>query len=331
MTVLVTGGAGYIGSHAAAALLEEGRKVVVLDDLSRGSLERVPKRAEFVEGSVDDAELVSSLIARHKVKAIMHFAGFIRVEESQQNPELYDRVNRRYSRALIECAHYNRVPHFIFSSSASVYGQPQMVPVREDAPTRPLSPYGESKLHTEQDLARLWTRGSFAILRYFNVAGCDPEGRRGYTLEEHPTHLIRTALAVARGKKPNGKDYLPIFGTDYPTPDGTAVRDYIHVEDLVDAHLKTLRHLEEGGASDTFNVGYGHGYSVFEVHKAAWHVTGTRIPLRLEGRREGDPTAVVADAGKLRRVLQWQPRFDNLEVMIRHQWQWERSQTLLPA
>ncbi len=326
MTVLVTGGAGYIGSHTALALVAAGRKVVVLDDLSRGVRERVPTGVEFVAGDVGDFQLVSKVIQLYDVTAILHFAGFIRVDESVAKPDLYYRVNAAHSRRLIQCAMEQRVEHFIFSSTAAVYGNPAVVPVCEDSPLKPLNPYGESKRRTEKLLRDSWPSG-YCILRYFNVAGADPQGRAGYALQNQPSHLIRKAIAVALGRE----DHLPIFGTDYPTPDGTAVRDYVHVSDLAQAHLDALEYLEAGGESATYNVGYSKGYSVYDVHQAAERVTGKRIPLRHEPRRAGDAAVVTANTDKIRSELNWQPRFDNLDTMIADQYRWEQSQMKVPV
>ncbi len=326
MTVLVTGGAGYIGSHTALALVAQGRKTVVLDDLSRGVRKRVPAGVTFVSGDVGNFQLVAKLIQTHGITAILHFAGFIKVEESVEKPELYFRVNASHSRRLIECAREFGVEYFIFSSTAAVYGNPAVVPVGEDAPLSPLNPYGESKRRTEALLRESWLT-NYCILRYFNVAGADPQGRAGYALQNQPSHLIRKALAVALEREDN----LPIFGTDYPTPDGTAVRDYVHVSDLAQAHLDALEYLEAGGESAIYNVGYGKGYSVYEVHQAAQRITGKQIPLRHQPRRAGDAAVVTADTRKIRSELNWRPRFDSLDTMIADQYRWERSQMKVPV
>ncbi len=317
--VLVTGGAGYIGSRVASVLLAQGREVVVLDNLSTGSREWVPSSAEFVMGSVHNMCLVGELLKSYQIKSVLHFAGSIKVEESVRDPLKYYHNNVEGIRCLLEAV-YGRVEHFIFSSTAAVYGTPEHSPVAEDAPLCPLSPYGRSKVMAEAILADVALCPllpiRYAILRYFNVAG------GGYELEQRPTHLMRAALAVAGGRQ----DHLEIFGTDYPTTDGTAVRDYIHLSDLVDAHLLALEHLEDGGASDTYNVGYGHGYSVFEVHAAAERAVGRCIPMRYVGRRQGDAAAVIADASKLRDQLGWRPVRDDLDAMLREQYEWECSQ-----
>lgn len=323
MAILVTGGAGYIGSHTAAALLDAGRKVVVLDNLSTGVRERVPAEALFVQGDVGNVQLVYQLLTKHAVDSVLHFAAFVDVEESVQKPEKYYANNLEHTRKLAHAAYVGGVKHFIFSSTAAVYGNPTQVPVAEGAPLAPVSPYGDSKMQAEDAVRKEAQQGDmrFSILRYFNVAGCDRKGRYGYTIGK-PTHLIRRGLAVALGRA----EYLPIFGTDYSTPDGTAVRDYIDVTDLAQAHIGALTHLEHGGKSDTYNVGYGRGYSVFNVHSALQRVTGKKIPMRCETRRPGDPASIIADSAKIRTELGWVPAHDDLDDMIESQYRWELSQ-----
>lgn len=327
MAILVTGGAGYIGSHVALALLERGETVIVVDDLSTGKAERVPKGAELVRQNAGDTWMMTELIKRHQVEAIMHFAAYIRVEESVAQPLRYYANNVGNTRGLLEAA-VGRVKYFVFSSSAAVYGNPVVTPVAEDAPLAPLNPYGHSKRMAEQvieDACRN-TQTRHASLRYFNVAGADPTGKAGYSLEDQPSHLIRTALAVATGRK----EKLVVFGTDYPTPDGTCIRDYIHVSDLAQAHVDVLQCLRAGYESAVYNVGYGHGYSVREVVDSVRRVTGREFPVEYGPRRAGDSTAIVADPSRLRRGTGWTFRHNRLDDMIAHQYEWERSQ-LEPA
>jgi UDP-glucose 4-epimerase len=320
MALLVTGGAGYIGSHCAGKLLALGREVIVLDDLSTSSGNHVPAGTLFIQGSVGDQSLVAELVRTHNISTVLHFAAFVKVEESVREPAKYLENNYRNTQRLIESARAAGVEHFVFSSTAAVYGVPYTNLVDEHVVPAPVNPYGESKLLAEAAVREAF--GSHTILRYFNVAGADPLGRYGYTVEDNPSHLIRMALAVVRGVQP----FLPVFGTDYPTQDGTGVRDYIHVADLVDAHVDALRHLEKGGSSGTYNCGYGHGYSVLEVCDAVERVTGKPLAREYVNRRPGDPPEVVADSTRIRTELGWTPRLDSIEVMIDHQYRWELSQ-----
>ncbi len=329
MTVLVTGGAGYIGSHCAQALLDRGRKVAVLDDLSTGSEALIPNNPNlwFTKGSVGDKDRVRALIEDFGITAVMHFAGFIKVAESVENPEKYFRNNTENAKILMETCREAGVKRFIFSSTAAVYGNPAHIPVTELSPLQPINPYGESKLRAERILRKAFDGDGFrhVTLRYFNVAGCDPKGRYGYTIEQEPTHLIRAALAVLLGRQKE----LEVFGIDYPTKDGTCVRDFIHVSDLVDIHIEALKHLEEGGGSGTYNCGYGHGYSVLEVVETIKRVTGKQFPVQFADRRLGDPPMLVASTAGLKRAFAWRPSFDSLEDMIAHQLKWEESQMAL--
>jgi UDP-glucose 4-epimerase len=321
MTVLVTGGAGYVGSHTVYELLDAGERVLVLDNLSAGCVAALPDPALAVVGDAGDEMLVASLIETHRIDAIMHFAGSIVVPESMRDPLGYYRNNTVNSRALIEAAIRGGVSHFIFSSSAAVYGNPAHVPVPEDAPLAPVSPYGWSKLMTEvvlRDAAAAHGLG-FVILRYFNVAGADPKLRTGQSTP-NATHLIKVAVQTALGLRP----LLEVFGTDYPTPDGTCVRDYIHVSDLARAHRAALDHLRAGGASSTLNCGYGRGYSVLEVIDAVRRAAGADLPVRMAPRRPGDPASIVAQAARIRDVLRWTPQFDNLDTIVSHALAWER-------
>jgi len=320
MTVLVTGGAGYIGSHMVWELLDAGESVVVLDRLSTGFEWAVAPEAKLVVGDVADRELVGQIIRENKVDAIIHFAGSIVVPESVADPLAYYENNTSKTRTLIETAVREGVPHFIFSSTAAVYGGAGLEPVREDGRLSPESPYGLSKLMSEWMLRDLAASSSlrFVVLRYFNVAGSDPECRIGHTSPQ-ATLLVKVACQQAVGVRPS----IAIFGSDYPTPDGTGVRDYIHVEDLADAHLRALDYLAAGGDSTTLNCGYGHGYSVREVLATVARVHGTPLVVNEAPRRAGDPPSLVAHARRVRDVLGWSPRFDDLEVIVRTQLEWE--------
>ncbi len=322
MAVLVTGGAGYIGSHMVWALLDAGEEVVVLDRLSTGFEWAVAPEAHLVVGDVGDAPLVRSLIERYDVDAIIHFAGSIVVPESVTDPLGYYENNTSKTRTLIETAIRNDVSHFIFSSTAAVYGAAGLEPVREDAPLVPESPYGTSKLMSELMLRDAAAAHDFTYtaLRYFNVAGADPHGRTGQSTPG-ATHLIKVACETALGKRPQMK----IFGNDYLTPDGTCVRDYIHVSDLAAAHLLALRRLRAGGASLVANCGYNHGYSVLEVIDAVARVSGIRIPVEVSGRRPGDAAAVVANAERARIELGWVPKLDDLDSIVEHALHWEST------
>jgi UDP-glucose 4-epimerase len=320
-TVLVTGGAGYIGSHAVLALRAAGHAVVVLDDLSNGERGLVPPDVAFVEGDVGDRALVDAVLARHRVRAVLHFAGSIVVPESVADPMKYYDNNSVRSLRLAAAALAAGIDAFIFSSTAAVYGAPEIVPIAEDAPTRPINPYGRSKLMTEWVLADVATAHGlrYAALRYFNVAGADPHGRSGQC-GKGATHLIKVAAQAALGLRP----HLEIFGTDYATPDGTCIRDYIHVADLADAHVRALEHLLAGGAGGVMNCGYGRGFSVREVLAAIDRVHGAPVPTVEGPRRAGDPPTLVADSGRLRATLGWTPRFDDLDVIVRSALDWER-------
>jgi UDP-glucose 4-epimerase len=322
MTVLVTGGAGYIGSHMVHALVDAGERVVVLDNLTTGFDWALPEAAPLVIGETGDQMLVAALIAEHKVDAIIHFAASIVVPDSVADPLAYYRNNTVNSRALIECAVKGGVRHFIFSSTAAVYGNPQRMPVREDDPTVPMSPYGSSKLMTEIMLRDAGAAHGLrhVILRYFNVAGADPLGRTGQSTKG-ATHLIKVAVETALGMRAK----MDVFGTDYPTPDGTCIRDYIHVSDLVRAHADALKYLRAGGASATFNCGYGRGFSVREVIETVKRVSGADFKVELADRRPGDPAQIVAASDRVRSTLQWQPHFDDLDTIVTHALAWERK------
>ncbi|WP_439922655.1 UDP-glucose 4-epimerase GalE [Nitrobacter sp. JJSN] len=320
MTVLVTGGAGYIGSHMVFGLLDRGVPVIVLDNLATGFRSAVPPSVPFFEGDIGDVDMVSRLIESHFVDEVVHFAASSVVPESVADPARYYTNNTVKSLALIDAATRAGVRRFVFSSTAAVYGNPARMPVAETALPQPMSPYGTSKWMTEmvlRDVAEV--RGMrYVALRYFNVAGADPGLRCGQSTRA-ATHLIKAAVQAALGMR----DGLDIYGTDYPTPDGTCVRDYIHVTDLVGAHLSALEYLR-GGASATLNCGYGKGYSVREVIEAVKRVSAVDFPVRLAGRRAGDPAAIVADTTRLRRELNWTPAYDDLDTIVTHALAWER-------
>jgi UDP-glucose 4-epimerase len=328
MTILVTGGAGYIGSHMVYALRDAGERVVVLDNLSTGFDWAVAEGVPLVVGESGDQDLVAKIIRDHRVEAIIHFAASLVVPDSVRTPLAYYRNNTVNSRALIECAVNCGVRHFIFSSTAAVYGNPIEIPVREDSPTQPISPYGSSKLMTEIMLRDASSAHGLKhiILRYFNVAGADPQGRTGQSTDG-ATHLIKVAVETALGRRPK----LEIFGTDYPTADGTCIRDYIHVSDLVLAHCDALRHLRAGAPSSTFNCGYGHGFSVREVVDAVKRISGVDFKVETSPRRAGDPVQIVADSDRIRKMLHWQPRFDDLSTIVDHALAWERKLMSRPA
>jgi len=321
MTVLVTGGAGYIGSHMVHALADAGESVVVLDNLSSGFRFLIPAEVPFVTGNTGDRDRVAHVIREHRVDAIVHFAASIVVPDSIRDPLGYYRNNTMNTAMLLDAAVAGGVRHFIFSSTAAVYGNPEHVPIREDAPTLPISPYGMSKLMSEiilHDTARAHDL-RFVALRYFNVAGADPMGRTGQATPQ-ATHLIKVASEVALGRRPK----LDVYGTDYPTPDGTCIRDYIHVSDLVRAHSAALAYLRSGGASATFNCGYGRGASVLEVIEAVRRAIGRDLPVERTGRRPGDPTALVADVSRIKAALDWRPQFNDLDTIVGHALAWER-------
>jgi UDP-glucose 4-epimerase len=320
MTVLVTGGAGYIGSHTVHELTDAGERVVVLDNLSTGYRSAV-LGAPLVVGDTGDRELVAKVLNEHSVDTVLHFAAHTIVPESVSNPLKYYGNNTCATRNLLEQCDRAKVKHFVFSSTAAVYGIPDGGLAREDSPTAPINPYGTSKLMSEWMLRDLAAAADlrYVALRYFNVAGSDPGGRIGHTAP-NATLLVKVACQQAAGVRPQ----VSVFGTDYPTPDGTGVRDYIHVEDLASAHLRALDYLARGGASITLNCGYGHGYSVREVLRMVERVNGKPLNVSEGPRRAGDPPSLVAHAGRIRDVLEWQPRFDDLETIVRSQLEWER-------
>ncbi|MEX0628195.1 MAG: UDP-glucose 4-epimerase GalE [Cucumibacter sp.] len=321
MSVLVTGGAGYVGSHMVLRLLDAGEKVVVLDNLATGFEWAVDPRAKLITGDVGDMALVEKMMAEYGVEAVMHFAGSIVVPESVEKPLKYYRNNTANTRALIEAAVNRGVKRLIFSSTAAVYGMTGLDPAFEDAALAPMSPYGRSKLMSETMLADVAAAHDFGygILRYFNVAGADPKGRSGQSTPL-ATHLIKIACQTALGLR----ESMQIFGTDYPTPDGTGVRDYIHVTDLVEAHALLLGHLRTGKASATLNCGYGRGYSVRQVIDTVKKVSGIDFEVTETERRPGDPASVVAGAERIKALLGWSPAHADLEAIVRSAYSWEK-------
>ena len=322
MSVLVTGGAGYIGGHMVLALLDAGESVVVLDDLSTGFRWAVPAGTTFVKGDFGNEMLVAKIIREHAVETIAHFAAKIVVPESVSDPLGYYANNTAKARALIETAVKAKVANFIFSSTAAVYGEPPVSPVTEDIVLAPINPYGRSKLMVEWMLADTVKAHDLraVVLRYFNVAGADPRGRLGQSTP-NATHLIKIAVQAALGHR-NGMD---VYGTDYATPDGSCVRDYIQISDLIEAHMLALRHLRAGGESLTCNCGYGRGLSVLEIIDVVKAVSGVDFEVRTVGRRAGDPAALVAGVDRIRASLNWQPRFaDDVRGIIQQALDWER-------
>jgi len=322
MTVLVTGGAGYIGSHMVYALRDAGERLVVVDNLTTGFPWAVAKGVPLVIAETGDQPKLTAVIAEHEIDTIIHFAASIVVPDSVRDPLGYYRNNTVNSRALIETAIKGGVRAFIFSSTAAVYGNPERVPVREDDPTVPMSPYGSSKLMSEIMLrdAGIAHGLHHVILRYFNVAGADPLGRTGQSTRG-ATHLIKVAVETALGMRPK----MDVFGTDYPTPDGTCIRDYIHVSDLVRAHSDALTYLRGGGASVTLNCGYGRGFSVLEVIDTVKRVSGVDFKVELGPRRLGDPAQIVAASDRARAALHWEPHFDDLDTIVTHALAWEKK------
>ncbi len=328
MSILVTGGAGYIGSHMVLELVDAGEKVVVLDNLSTGFRWAVSPKATLVVGDVADEDLVAMVVRKHNVDAIIHFAGSIVVPESVADPLGYYLNNTAKSRTLMATAVATGVKHFIFSSTAAVYGNPKENPVSELALPEPMSPYGSSKLMTEIMLADTARAHDFryVALRYFNVAGADPHGRSGQSTPR-ATHLIKVACETALGKRQS----MDVFGTDYPTPDGTCIRDYIHVKDLARAHVSALNHLRKGGASNIYNCGYSKGFSVHEVIAAVKRASGVDFDVKLSPRRPGDPAAIVAASAKIRTELGWKPEHDDLARIVAQALAWEKNLDRLKA
>ncbi|MET4069989.1 UDP-glucose 4-epimerase [Bradyrhizobium sp. S3.2.6] len=320
MTVLVTGGAGYIGSHTVLALAEAGEDVVVIDDLSTGFSAYLPEGVPLFIGDAGDENLLEGVIAQHNIESIIHFAGSVVVPESMRDPLGYYRNNFMTARNLLNVAVKRGINRFIFSSTAAVYGNPDQVPVPEHAPTRPLSPYGSSKLMTEimlHDVAAAYGM-QYVVLRYFNVAGADPQARIGLATAG-ATHLLKIAVEAATGQRAK----IDVFGTDYPTQDGSCIRDFIHVTDLSQAHRSALAYLRNGGASTTLNCGYGRGYSVLETIDAVRRVSGRSFAVQYAPRRPGDIMTMVADTSRIRGLLDWKPQYEDLETIAAHALAWE--------
>ena len=322
MTVLVTGGAGYIGSHMVLALVEAGESVVVIDNLSTGFSAFLPEGVPLFIGDAGDENLVEGVIEQHNVESIIHFAGSVVVPDSMRDPLGYYRNNTFTTRNLLNAAIKRGIGRFIFSSTAAVYGNPDRVPVPEVAPTRPLSPYGFSKLMSEimlHDVAAAHGM-KYVALRYFNVAGADPQGRVGLATVG-ATHLLKIAVEAATGQRAK----IDVFGTDYPTPDGSCIRDFIHVSDLAQAHRAALTYLRGGGDSVTLNCGYGRGYSVLETIEAVRRISGRNFAVQYAARRPGDIMTMVADTGRMRALLDWTSQYDNLDTIAMHALAWEEK------
>jgi UDP-glucose 4-epimerase len=322
MTVLVTGGAGYIGSHTVRALTDAGESVVVIDNLSTGFSQFVPEGVALFIGDAADENLVEGVISAHQVETIIHFAGSVVVADSMRDPLAYYRNNTMTTRCLLNAAVKCGVNRFVFSSTAAVYGNPDHVPVPEHAPTRPLSPYGSSKLMTEiilHDVAAAHGM-NYVVLRYFNVAGADPQARIGLATVG-ATHLMKIAVEAATGQRAK----IDVFGTDYPTPDGSCIRDFVHVTDLAQAHRAALSYLRGGGTSMTLNCGYGHGYSVKETIEAVRRISGRNFAVQYAPRRPGDIMTMIADTTLIRWTLNWTPQYDDLEAIAAHALKWEEK------
>lgn len=321
MRILVTGGAGYIGSHAVKALGKAGHEICVFDNLSTGH-EWAVLSGKLVRGDLEDRSAVDRVIRDFKPETVMHFAAYIQVEESVREPLKYYRNNVANTFNLLEVLRENGVENFVYSSTAAVYGIPEKIPVSEDAPMSPINPYGMTKVMIERVLADLAATADFryVALRYFNVAGADSGGQLGQAYKE-ATHLITRALKTALGEFPK----LYVYGTDYPTPDGTCIRDYIHVDDLAEAHVRAMDYLFGTGKSVVMNCGYGSGYSVKEVVDTAKRVTGIDFPVEETGRRAGDPPALIADSAKLKRETSWSPKYNDLEYIVKTAWEWEKK------
>lgn len=322
MAVLVLGGAGYIGSHAVRQLIERGERVVVADNLQSGHKDAVQQQAVFYEGDIRDENFLQNILQNEQVDAVIHFAANSLVGESMEQPLAYYDNNVFGMQRVLEAMVTHRVKHIVFSSTAATYGEPKQVPITEEMPTNPTNPYGETKLAMEKMIH--WTEAAhnlkYVALRYFNVAGATPSGIIG---EHHDpeTHLVPIILETALGQR----EHITIFGEDYDTPDGTCIRDYVHVEDLIAAHLLALDYLRDGGKSDIFNLGSSNGFSVKEMVEAARKVTGHPIPAKIGKRRAGDPSTLIASSDKARKTLGWSPKRTDIETIIRDAWNWHES------
>ncbi|MBD2292093.1 UDP-glucose 4-epimerase GalE [Anabaena sphaerica FACHB-251] len=323
-TILVTGGAGYIGSHAVLALVQAGYQVVILDNLVYGHRDLVEQvlQVKLIEGDIEDRPLLDHLFKTHNIEAVMHFSAYAYVGESVTDPDKYYRNNVVATLTLLEAMLSASIKKFVFSSTCATYGVPQFIPITEDHPQNPINPYGATKLMVERILSDFDVAYGLKSVRfrYFNAAGADPSGLLG---EDHnpETHLIPLVLQTALGKR----ESISIFGTDYPTPDGTCIRDYIHVSDLADAHILGLEYLLQGGASEVFNLGNGNGFSVKEVIAAAQEVTGINIPVQECDRRPGDPPSLIGSSEKARKILNWQPQYPGINDIVAHAWNWHQK------
>ena len=321
MKILLTGGAGYIGSHVLLSIIENKHDVTVIDDLSTGNIDLIPKNIKLINTNINDSEKISNVLVEENFDLLLHFAGFIRVEESVQNPDKYFKNNTDNAIELFKTCYKNNLRNIIFSSTAAAYGNPNNnESITEDETLNPLNPYGESKVNTEKYLLNNKDKYNSIILRYFNVAGADPELRSGL-ISNTPTHLIKILSEVAVGKR----DKISIYGNDYNTEDGTAIRDYIHVSDLASIHLKAAKYLLENKVSNIFNCGYGKGYSVLEVINIAKKIYGEKIKFKYDKRRPGDAEKLISNVDKLHQHIDWKPKFDNLDLIIQTAVEWEKK------
>ena len=320
MKILLTGGAGYIGSHTSLCLLDNGHQVTIIDNLSTGNISLIPSNANFIECNIEDKKIIANLLQKEKFDILMHFAGYIQVEESVSNPEKYFKNNTENTKILFDTCVENNLTNIIFSSTAAAYGNPiNEKPISENSILKPLNPYGESKIQSEKYLQNN-SKLNFIILRYFNVAGADPQMRSGL-ISKKATHLIKIASEVAVGKR----DKITIFGDDYPTPDGTAIRDYIHVSDLADVHIKAAEYLIKKQQSEIINCGYGKGFSVKEVLKEVNKINGKNITIEEGERRAGDSAMLVSNVSKLNKLLNWNPKHNDLNFIIKTAIDWEQN------
>jgi len=321
MKILLTGGAGYIGSHVLLSIIENKHEVVVIDDLSTGNKNLIPDNVKFINSNINNAEKISNVLMKENFDLLLHFAGFIKVEESVQNPDKYFKNNTDNAIELFETCYKHNLQNIIFSSTAAAYGNPSNnESIREDENLNPLNPYGESKVKTEEYLLKNKDKFNSIILRYFNVAGADPELRSGLIVNQ-PTHLIKILSEVVVGKR----EKISIYGNDYNTEDGTAIRDYIHVSDLASIHLEAANYLLEKKISNIFNCGYGKGYSVLEVINIAKKIYGEKIKFEYDKRRPGDAEKLISNVDKLHQHINWEPKFDNLDLIIQTAVEWEKK------
>ncbi len=324
MNILVTGGAGFIGSQIVRQLIRSGYQPIVIDDLSNGHKKSVPKEVPLHIANVGDSLFLKNLFGNHKIEAVIHCAAFVNVNESVKHPSKYHQNNVNHSMTLLRACEAAHIRSFIFSSSAAVYGEPEKIPVRETAPTLPINPYGETKLVFEKMLhdscAAPSSKMKYIVLRYFNVAGADTKGEVGQS-NQKASHLIHIACQAASGRR----DHIKIYGTDYPTPDGTCVRDFIHIEDLAITHVQAIEYLHNGGASEIFNCGYGDGFSVKEVLKTMKQISHVNFKIMESERRPGDPAQLIAHSGKIQKILGWSPKFNDLSLICETALKWEHK------